>query len=797
MKNLPIANNSNTQLIVSVDLADSYYQTGRFDEAIALWLKQLTSTTIFQDAIIHTKLASAYRKIGQVRQAIEHLQAAVKIYQVTGNQQQLVSVMTDLAQSYIALGQYNNAIKLLQDALIIAQKNHYERIEVVAQGVLGNAFFIAGDVNKAILAYQASLDKANFLNEPVYITNALNNLGNALNKQSQRHRSLALIAARESDRQEEARLKALSTQEHQQAYKCFNRAVKIISGSGSIEEAQALINLASFWRSPSLFDLPEKSVTNDPKTTDYLQQASVILQKLPATHSSASALIKLAMVNGSSTDFKIANLEKAINIVKTIGDSRTLSYAAGVLGQVYEQAKQYQQAMALTRQAIFAAQQVNAIDSLYRWQWQAGKIYVATQQLDAGILSYKQAIATLQSLRSDIVAASSNLQSDLLDEVEPLYRELIELLLAGQPTAAQLEESLQIMDLLRLSQLQNYFGDNCIQLQQNTSSTLLINHQVVISSIVLKHKAYILLRLPNGVIKHYSVEVGEKELEDEILQFRTQLEDFATNRYLAGSQKLYNLLIRPLESELSSANIKSLVFINDGLLRNISMAALHDGKQFLVEKYAIAISLGFNLPEIQPLSQKNQAAIFGLTVEIPPFAALKSVATETQEVQSIIGGSRFLDRDFTFNKLQQQLLANNSSILHLATHGKFGATADNTFLQAFDTRINLKQFEDILRQKKRPIDLLTLSACQTAVGDSRSTLGLAGVAARNGVKNVLASLWSINDADTVSLIEDFYKYMRQSNLTPVEALRAAQLKLIANPDIHPSAWFPFILITNK
>ena len=116
-------------------------------------------------------------------------------------------------------------------------------------------------------------------------------------------------------------------------------------------------------------------------------------------------------------------------------------------------------------------------------------------------------------------------------------------------------------------------------------------------------------------------------------------------------------------------------------------------------------------------------------------------------------------------------------------------------MQAFDGRISLGQLEEVIRSKKEPIELLTLSACQTAAGDERSTLGFAGLAVRNGVRNVLASLWYINDAKTVLLIKDFYAQQRQPNITKAEALRKAQLKLLTDPILkHPAYWSPFILI---
>ena len=130
----------------------------------------------------------------------------------------------------------------------------------------------------------------------------------------------------------------------------------------------------------------------------------------------------------------------------------------------------------------------------------------------------------------------------------------------------------------------------------------------------------------------------------------------------------------------------------------------------------------------------------------------------------------------------------------MATHGKFSGTLEQTFIQTFEGPLTLAELEDLLSRRKEPLELLTLSACQTAAGNDRSVLGLAGVAVRSGVRSALGTLWFINDAATVELITDFYQYLKQPGTTKAEALRQAQLNQIAQPGNHPSVWSSFILI---
>jgi CHAT domain-containing protein len=197
----------------------------------------------------------------------------------------------------------------------------------------------------------------------------------------------------------------------------------------------------------------------------------------------------------------------------------------------------------------------------------------------------------------------------------------------------------------------------------------------------------------------------------------------------------------------------------------------------------------------------------GLTVERPPFDALTNVRAELAGVQRILGGTELVDRDFTLTTLHKQLQNKSYPVVHIATHGKFGVDAATTFLLTFDSRITLEQIDEVLRETnlsrresrgtQQAVELLTLSACQTAAGDNRAALGIAGVAVRAGVRSALASLWNINDEATVPLIEEFYTQLEQPSVTKAEALQKAQLKMIADLEYsHPAVWSPFILIGN-
>lgn len=769
-------------------LAD--FALGQYNRAITQWEQLLQSSEGIDKAITHANLGAAYRQIGKLSEAIKHWEQAIQIYRASKDNDSpgLVAALTDQAQAYNALGQFRQGMKRSLEAIDIAHQNQDRKTEAVAQGALGNAYSIAGDYEQALIAYSSSLKLADAINNRVYMATALNNQANILNTRSKRYASQASSAGREGNQEEQLRMAKLADQDKIAAFDAAARAVKESKASGGILEVRSLLNMARLvQQSPS---------SKQGLIDDYYKQTIEILKRQPDSRSKAYTLINLAEVQEEPESLK--TLKWAITVAKNIGDSRAESFALGATGGIYELRGELAKALELTHQAQFTAQEVNAGDSLYRWQWQAGRIHKASGQPEKATLSYKQAIATLQRIRSDIVTANKELQFDVRDEVEPVYRELMELLLDNsQNKSSDIKEALEFSELLKLNELQSFFGDECLEVAEaiaQPEEVIAKTNDAVINSIILNQKTYMVLRLPDGLIKSYAVPVTAQQLQSKIKRFRLLLEDYNTEEYRTESEELYNLLIRPMEDVLAKFKPSTLLFVNDGVLRNVPMAALHDGQQFLVEKYPIAATLSTNFISSEKQQQNQPGLVFGLTTKIPPFASLPFVDTETKIVHNILGGSKFLNEDFTLNKLKDEI-QEKYPIVHLATHGKFGGTYTSTFLQAFDQRISLEELEELIRNREEPIELLTLSACQTAAGDNRATLGLGGLAVRAGVENVLATLWAINDADTLPLIKNFYTQLRQPGITKAEALRNTQIMAITNPVLeHPYIWSPFILI---
>jgi len=247
--------------------------------------------------------------------------------------------------------------------------------------------------------------------------------------------------------------------------------------------------------------------------------------------------------------------------------------------------------------------------------------------------------------------------------------------------------------------------------------------------------------------------------------------------------------------------LDTLVFVPDGPLRTIPMAALHDGNQFLINRYPIAITPSLNLTDPRPLKREGaKVLLLGLTQAVQGFSGLPYVADELKSIRELYGGELLLNDEFRLARVEDELKKEPFSIVHIASHGQFGADVGDTFILSFDEKFTmdrLSQYVGLFKFREEPLDMLALSACETAAGDDRAALGLAGVAVRAGARSALATLWHINDPASYELVMEFYRQLRNPSISRAAALQAAQLKLLNDLRYdHPGYWAPFLLINN-
>jgi CHAT domain-containing protein len=390
-----------------------------------------------------------------------------------------------------------------------------------------------------------------------------------------------------------------------------------------------------------------------------------------------------------------------------------------------------------------------------------------------------------------------------------VYFELADVLLQRAASYAEqaqsepyLREARDVIELFKVGELRDYFRDDCVDAARAKATHLetVSENTAVIYPILLTDRIELLVSLSAG-IQRVSISVNVDTLTEEIRQFRYYVEKRSTREYLPHSQQLYHWLVRPLEPLLLGFAIETLVFVPDGPLRTIPMAALHDGKQFLIAKYAVATTPGLTLTDPRPLRREKILAFSaGLTEAVRGFPPLPNVSDELETVKSLYSGTSLLDQNFVVSNVERALKDQSFSIVHIASHGQFESDVKNSFVLAFDDKLTmdrLDQFVGLFRFRDEPLALLTLSACETAAGDDRAALGLAGVAIKAGARSALATLWFINDEASSALVSEFYRQLHDTSVSKAVALQRAQLKLLEHPIYrHPAYWAAFLLLNN-
>jgi CHAT domain-containing protein len=798
--------NSVSQAIALTNLALTYHQLGDWtqaNDAINSSLNLLASL-----ATNHTdyRLAEAEAldirgqlqfSQGQTEAALDTWQQAAQTYKQLQDPDRLTRNQVQQSRALQALGFYQRAVMLLNELEQTLQSEPDSLTKVAELRSLGEALRRAGDLEQSEQRLQESLTIAQRLSTgsapaKVIESIALSQLSLGSTARAQGDVSAALEWYQQAANSEQTDLQAN-----------LNRFSLLIE-TKEIEKAQAL-----------------------------LPQIERRLETLPLNRATLYARINLAQsltkstLNYSSVDAATL-LSAAVQQSEQLGDRRTQAYAIGLLGGLYEKTQQWSFAKDLTQQALQLALSNNAADITYLWQWQLGRILKA--QSDQGIDSaanrieaiaiYKEALKTLQSLRLDLASINPDQQFSFRESVEPAYRELIELLLTGTTSQENLVSARTTLESLQTVELQNFFREACLdvpiaidriveQTESLSANSNLANSDAVqsraavIYPIILPHSIEIVLKLPNqSDLIHYSTIVDQAEVQKTLSRLRAQITQPETQRTLQLlSQQVYDWLIRPIATDLSTNQVSTLVFVLDGFLKNIPMAALYDGERYLVETYDIALTPGLELPDPQPLERQQVRLLFaGLSQSTENFSPLTAVEQEKDGILAEIPRAVvLLNQDFTAKALETQIEEAPFQIIHLATHGKFSSDRRDTFIRALDRRLNVDELRRILQTgQSRAIELLTLSACETAEGDERAALGLAGVAVRAGARSTLASLWSIDDQTSAFLMIEFYRQLvANPAISKSQALRQAQLTFVKHPNYnHPSYWAAYVLLGN-
>lgn len=369
---------------------------------------------------------------------------------------------------------------------------------------------------------------------------------------------------------------------------------------------------------------------------------------------------------------------------------------------------------------------------------------------------------------------------------------------SGLPAWTQtLSEKVLGMERGLAKEFEDYFGEKLAEVNQAPEGIAQTLQQIgkqtgtkpaVLWVVPREDHLHLVLITANGKpIVHDLYEVPTAKLRPVVAAFHLEMHSSPGKVKMAAAQQLYDWIIQPFEAEyLQAEGIDTLLFCLGNGVRSLPLAALHDGKQFLLEKYSMTRIPAFNLIQTDYVSlQPGQILAMGAS-EFQDQNPLPAVPTELSTIlwelqsarplKSQWKGQSFLNQSFTLSNLQQTIQARTPTVVHLATHAVFRpGKPSNSYIQLWDSKLGLDNIRQI--DWGSPLELLVLSACRTAIGDEQAELGFAGVALKSKVKSVLASLWNVSDEGTLALMSEFY---RQLGTTPTkaEALRQAQLRML-------------------
>ena len=750
---------------------------------------------------------------GKTEQALENFQKTELLYKQAEDKIGVIGSQINQAQALQNLGFYRRAQKLFTQIENKLETESDSLLKVKGWHNLGNIFRQGGDLDRSQSILERSLTMLQKLaaTQPALLTESSQNKSQILFSLANTERALA---QREQDRK------------NSQQAESYHLAALIHYQQAAANTSFPLIQIQARLNQLSLLlenDLDNSAQTLLPEINSLLSQLPVSRPSIYASVNLAQSLMKLEHSQENKT--KIVNiaqiLNKAVVRAKKIQDSKAESYALGTLGEFYEQKADWLQAEKFTLSALLIAQTINAPDIAYRWQWQMGRIIEnriqqtpENQDVNAEALNYyTQAFNTLNELRSDLVVLNPEVQFSFRESVEPVYRQLVDLLLRSpQPSKENLIQARNVIEALQLAELDDFFRDACAKPEKVDIDNLDAS-AAVIYPIILENRLEIILKLPGANnLRHYAErDVSETQIDKAVQQLRRSLTRRSTslNQVKQESQQIYDWLIKPLETDLED-RVKTLVFVLDGSLRNLPMAALYDGKHYLMEKYAIAVTPGLQLLEPQSLLPEKLNVLLAGATDAPSFQAeglspIENVEVELAEVaKQINNNQKLVAQDFLQQNLKNLIDSVPFNIVHIATHGTFSSNPEQTYLLDWQERIRVKDLDNLLRvrgeQSATPIELLILSACETAAGDKRAALGLAGIAIRAGTRSTLATLWQVNDASTAEFMIQFYQQLKNPQITKAEALRQAQLAFLnkySDTDYNrPYHWASFILVGN-
>ncbi len=847
------------------NLGNAYIKLGQYQNAINSYEQSLDIANRIGDlkgrGVSLNNLGNVYDSLEQYPKAIDNYQQSLALAKQIGDFKGARDSLDNLGDVYDSLKQHQKAIDSYQQSLVIAKQIGDLNGERNSLDNLAKAYENRKKYQSTIL-YQPSLSVIDRATDSMSEKNSLNGQDNASEILFKKYKKLLAsyqelldIAKQRGDRIGEiTSLNNLGDAHY--SFGEYRKAISIYKQSLAVAK-QIRTRTAEGYSLNNLGNVYMK-IGESQKALDSYQQSLAIRQQISDRNSEGNSLNNLAMTFKNSNQFTLAIFfyKKSVNIFESIRTD--ISGLPIDLQDSYKEtvSNSYINLTDLLLQENRVIEAQEAIEflkahELYRFLGDVPSL--PSNQYGIEELPPEQEINTvyqkqkdqeislgkeLNELRrikphkrtsaQDRRIAQLDMQQTEIGEKFAKFIESPEI----QRLISKIDLTIKDQDLLsRLSEF-NALQDNLKNLQQNA---------VLLYPLILEDRLELILTTPDSPPIRRTVKVTSKEINQAIVEFRLALEDPRSDA-TKPAQKLYDWLIKPIEQDLNTAKAKTIIYAPDGQLRYIPLAALHDGKQWLTQRYRINHITAASLTDLNTKPQRQLSVLagaytstgkqhnFAIGDESFNFTGLPFAEMEvTKLAETIPETTQLRNEDFSFRATKPKM--DDYTIIHFATHAAFlkGQPEKSFILFGNGDRISLADIKAGAFGSLRKVDLFVLSACETGVGGNFGTgaeiLGFGYLMQTAGARAAIASLWRVSDGGTQALMNAFYAALSNNEITKTEALRQAQMALItgdykplagtrgnqvaierrireglpnpvANNLSHPYYWAPFILIGN-
>ncbi|PZO35612.1 MAG: hypothetical protein DCF19_23470 [Pseudanabaena frigida] len=843
-------------------LAIQQYRKGQLKESLAIFQKVLVIRkeikSLAKEGTTLNNIGAVYDNLGQPSKALEFYQQSLAIGKLTNDRQGEGTILNNIGGVYNSLGQYAKSLDYYQQALVIIKEFSDRQAEGVILGNIGLIYRKMGQYAKAIEYYQQSLAIAKASGNRNGENTTLNNIGRVYDNLGQYSKALEYYQQSLTGRRnigdrfgEGVTLNNIGViydnlGQYSKALEYYRQALLIRKEIGDRDGEGATLNNIGL-----VYD----NLGQYPKALEYYQQVLMIVKEIGNRNYEGLSLNNIGRVYNNLGQYPKAleYYQQSLAIIQEVGDRQGEGATLSNIGTIYQGLGRYTTALEYFQKALLIRKEVGDRSGEGITLNNIGYALSSQSQTELAILFFKESVKVRESIRKDLKKLTQEEQQSFTRTVANTYRTLADRLLKQ----GRVTEALQVLDLLKIQELEDYLknikgnditaqGVRLLEPEKAISSQLstlsldkipelnlqlasqlkqlpkseinkvpaylqnIPQRAVLIYPLILDDRLELIVFSSGTLPNNYTIPIKKEELETLVLELRLGLRDYTSDDVKESSKKLYDLLIKPIEAELKQANADTILYAPDGLLRYIPLAALYDGKQYLVEKYRINNLIAYSLFDSDYKSFTNPrifAGAFGGKKGEKRFGqnGLPASIPEVEHITATFPNTnKYIERDFTAKTAKEKVSGN--SIVHFATHAEFraGSPLDSYVLFGDGSKITLAEINDL---PLKDTALVVLSACQTGLGSTLGTgaeiLGFGYQVQRAGAKASIASLWSVSDGGTQILMQDFYQNLQKGNIATSTALRDAQLSMIRKSikegEVnfnHPFFWSAFVIIGN-